>query len=274
MALDFNAGAFFLNWLVTMTSDFLDASFLMTIAFVVYSPCCGFRDNDSFCSVDRFLVLLGCVLAMTLRTVLLFTGIDPRSWDNYCHVGAASMLFVFSAELFIKWRRAVYGRSQLATDLGRRMPEERASDAGQLEDGRRPLAVDDVPQTTNDGNSAGSIGLPNAVEFLTFYKRCVEKLSHLLVPGSVVLFVSARDGQTVVSEKLAHHHFDMGLGQLVGLICSTLVAALLGGFFRWYLHDRHLLFYMSLVFFSELVMSVQGSVVAVFMEDLPKFPEV
>lgn len=183
------------------------------------------------------------------------------------------MLFVFTAEIFVKWRRAVYGRSQLATDLGRRMPEEREAGAGQLEDGRRPLAVDDIQQTSNDGSNSGAIGLPNAAECFTFYTRCVEKLAHFVVPGSLVLFVSARDGQTVISEKLAHDHLDMGLGQFVGLLCSTLMAALLGGFFKWYLHDRYLLFYMSLVFFGEFVMSVQGTVVATFMRDLPKFPE-
>lgn len=273
--MDFAVSTFLLSWLTIVIADFLDASFLMTVAFTMYSPCCGFRDNESFWSFDRFLVFAGCSLALALRVFLLFCGIDPLTWDSYCHVGAAMMLLVFSVEVIIKWRRAVYGRSQFATALGRRLPEERmsaSSQQGQLEDGTRPLALTNEPQTASNCAADGSL---NTVDL----KRCsfklfMEKSSHFLIPCLLVLCVSARDASTQVSEKLAHDRIDMALGEAMGLLCSTLMAVLLGAFLKWYLHDKHLLFYISFVFLLELVMSVQGSVVTVFMKDLPKATEI
>jgi len=161
IGMPFEVGTFLTAWLLAMSSDFLDASFLVTVSLTMYAPCCGWRDNENFFSLDRFLLFVGCSLALILRTVLLFNGVDPLRWDGICHIGAALILLVFFTEVLIKWRRAVYGRSQLGTTLGRRLPEERegrrsrasaANASNSLEDGRRPLALDNGATLTLNSN--------------------------------------------------------------------------------------------------------------------------
>jgi len=259
-----------------MTSDFLDASFLVTVALTLYAPCGGFRNNESFLSFDRVLIFAGCSLALILRVVLAFTGVDPLRWDGYCHAGAAIILFFCFVEVLVKWRRAVYGRSQLATNLGRRLPEERGEASAPprtaaLEAGRRPLALQ------NESASSASVCVEagqeeHAVSVRQAYscKYVSEKLSHVLLPGLLVLCISASDAETTAFGKLAHNHADMAMGESVGLVCSTLLAILVGGFLRWYLHDTHLLLYMSLIFFGLMAESVKGTVVDMVQKDLPE----
>ena len=276
MAFEFDK--FFLSWLLAMTSDFLDASFLVTIALTLYAPCCGFRDNEMFLSIDRFLIFMGCTLGLILRVVLFFSGVDPLQWNGYCHAAAAFMLFFCFVEVLMKWRRAVYGRSQLATHLGRRLPEERGSRGvasaapprTALEEGRTPLALNNEAQSSD--NVCAEAAQEDAVSVNQVYScKCISgKLSHVLLPGSLVLFISANDAQTTAFSKLANDRVDMAMGESVGLICSTLLAILLGGFLRWYLHDTHLLLYMSLIFFGLMVESVKGTVVDMVQKDLPE----
>lgn len=282
----FEFGTFFLSWLLAMSSDFLDASFLVTVSLTLYAPCCGFRDNEKFFSLDRFLLFVGCSLALVMRTVLLFSDVDPLQWDGYCHVGASLMLFVFFVEAIMKWRRAVYGRSQLATNLGRRMPEDRDSGArraratntasNMVEDGRRPLALDNganlVINTTTSSDGTTPLPAGSFEGGVKDYscKYVTEKLSHFFVPGIAILLVAAGDGQTTACSKLAHDRLDLAMGESVGLIISTMFAVLLGGFLKWYIHDAHLLLYISLVFFGECVVSIQGSIVDMLMKDLPE----
>lgn len=274
--MDFAFSIFLSSGLLALTSDFLDASFLVTVSLTMYAPFCGFRENETFFSVDRFLLLTGCSLALILRTMLLFCGVDHLAWDGYCEVASAFMFMVFFVEVLVKWRRAVYGRSQIATSLGRRLPEERgagraAATASALEDGRRPLALDNVAQESHSDTAVPSAaGAPTSKSYTC--REVSVKISHFLVPGLLVLFASASDGQTMACEQLAHDRADLAIGQSVGLVLSTLLAVLLGGFLKWYLHDVHLLLYMSLIFFAQMVLSVQGSVVAMVRQDLPTAP--
>jgi len=267
-----------------MTSDFLDASFLVTVSITMYVPCYGFRDNDRFFSLDRFLVFAGSCLALIIRTILLFSGVDPLSWDSYCHAASACICFVVFVEVLSKWRKAVYGRSRLVTSLGRILPEDRESRRRPSTarngatrpplDGRAPLPIENNAQADVAGETALDTAGDTAASQLFTCRFFMGKMCHFFYPGLLVLFISADDGQSVASKTLAHDGLDMALGQSVGLVLSTLIAVLIGGFLKWYLYDTHLLFYMSLIFFAMMVISVQGSFVAMVRQDLPRAPEV
>jgi len=152
---------------------------------------------------------------------------------------------------------------------------ESTNAARALEDGsRRPLAINDAAAETLDTGSDAMVPTTdarvptiNGVKYMCKYMSV--KLSHFLVPGVLVLFVAAGDGQTQACEQLAHDRFDLALGESLGLICSTLFAVLLGGFLKWYIHDTHLLLYMGLLFFAEMIICVQGSIVDMLQKDLP-----
>merc|ERR1712137_913672 len=92
-------------------------------------------------------------------------------------------------------------------------------------------------------------------------KDILVKVSHFWVPGALVFFTSAGDTQAIACQQLPHHRADLAIGQSLGLVFSTLLAVLLGGFLKWYVYDTHLLLYMSVLFFAELINCVQGSVV-------------
>jgi len=275
---DFAFGTFTVCWILSTVSDFLDQSFLITIAITMYSPCVGFRDNAAFFSMEYSLVFVAASLALVIRAILAYNDIDAFRWNSYCHVAASASCFLFFIEVLIKWRRAVYGRSQLATHMGRKTPDQRAPDPTAarpaLEMSAPSLAIGDV-ETNEKGPFAYTPKADNEagtapVEVSSFWSDLGKRFFNwFLLPGLLVTWVAAGDQQQATFESVQYERLDVALGASAGVICSTLLAVFAGRTLKWYFHDTHLLLYIALCFFGVMITSVQSTVIQIMLRDVP-----
>jgi len=278
----------------------------MTIAFAVWCPWYGFRDeSQGITKVEYGLVFLGSSISLVTRVILLACGQDPFDWDSYCYMASTGVLLVLSVKVICHWRRAVYGESKLAAAMGVKPVEARTHFAGpqvsntpaiEMGPTSRPLAIKDdggaVPlaikddrgsipltikcdvennqgQTHDTSHQAGVSSTSGTVNAGNC--KCVgHLLMSFLLPALMILFSAAGDAQTITLKDLNFQRADVAVGTALGLVCSCALAVAGGWLMKIYLWDTHLLAYVCLVYMAQLWMGVKQLVIHTVMRDIPE----
>lgn len=260
----FELGTFFHFVLLAIFAELGDKTWWLTLAFVAWCPFNGLRSKIAkFYRLECIFVLLGSILALTIRSFLLSIHVNPFSWDGFSSMAAFCLVLPCAIVATIQWRfslnqNEVLERVPLALSQG----SEEATSGEALESG-----------AATESTLYGTVKHP-PLEDRWGWARIA--FFTLLIPFAAVLFAEAMDRSQGILLTVEHARLDLVMGTPIGFAVAEIFAALFGYLTRWVLYhgdefvgQTRLLFVLATIFWLVALCCLRDGATRLLLGDMP-----
>lgn len=241
----FEFGVFVNCWFLAFLAEFGDKAFLLTCAFTVWCPWNGIRPAQHL-KLECLLIWAGTTLALTMRTILLASGVNPFQWDGISNVLAAIILVLCA--IHATWQcRCEYLDfvGEYGGDVSQKLPITGDSEAGRIEElgadaepAQATVKQEVVTLTERKPKGYGAVAYHAPMQTPEDRYGWARVLFFtMLIPGITVLFATAMDPSEGVLKNVDYKRLDVVLGAPVGYAFAEALAVFIGFSIAHWLRD-------------------------------------